>query len=420
MKGYVSHHYVPQWYQKNFIPKGKNKIYYLDLTPDMIKDSFGKPVMKEGKYLYRENLLHWGPKRCFCIDHLYSVVINGQKSSDVEKIFFGRIDDRGKKAVEYFKCFSHPSVEPEFLDDFLSYLSTQKLRTPKGLSDFKGKVNVSSNNELMSKLQIYKNIHCAIWQESVWAICETKGDDIGFLLSDHPVTVYNQGAFPSSSHCIGDSDPLITQLATHTLFPLSYNKILIITNLSWARNPYQKPLKLRPNPKMMRDSFFNFLSVQTGRVLDEDEVIRINYIIKKRAKRYLAAHDKTWLYPESKIKNIRWDKISENHFLMPEPRVMQFSAGVVFGKENGNFESFDMYGRKLRSSKISLHHEDVEYLAFQTFQAEYARIWGAYMRGKNFEGCRISKTMDEIKHHKERVKTESYFKNRLREMKKEH
>lgn len=244
MKDYISHHYVPQWYQKNFLTHGKSKLNYLDLKPDLVRDKQGKAVIIKGRNLYRDSLLKWSPKRCFCIDNLYTTLVNGQDYTGVERIFFGKIDDRGKKAVDYFKNFSHPSIDPTHLNNFLTYLSTQKLRTPKGLSDFKSKVLARNNTELMARLQYYKDLHNAIWSESIWSICDVDDQRIGFLLSDHPVTVYNHAAFPSSAACREHGDPLITQNGTHTLFPLSDKRILIITNLSWARNPYQNPLHL--------------------------------------------------------------------------------------------------------------------------------------------------------------------------------
>ncbi len=38
--------------------------------------------------------------------------------------------------------------------------------------------------------------------------------------------------------------------ATPTYFPLYLDKVLILTNLSWVRNPYQNEIRIRPNSKM--------------------------------------------------------------------------------------------------------------------------------------------------------------------------
>jgi hypothetical protein len=35
-------HYVPQWYQRLFLPSGVDRFFYLDLTPDVVKTSPGR------------------------------------------------------------------------------------------------------------------------------------------------------------------------------------------------------------------------------------------------------------------------------------------------------------------------------------------------------------------------------------------
>ena len=102
-----------------------------------------------------------------------------------------------------------------------------------------------------------------------------------------------------------------------TFFPLSLNKVLILTNLSWVRNPYQNEQKLRPNPGYFRNTIFNFLSIQIGRKLTEDEVLQINYITKRRANRYIAAAEREWLYPEQRVSTDHWKKLGDGYLLMP-------------------------------------------------------------------------------------------------------
>ena len=64
------------------------------------------------------------------------------------------------------------------------------------------------------------------------------------------------------------------------MFPLSLDRILILTNLSWVRNPYQSETRLRPNPNPLRSAIFSMLDIQTERRLSEQEVRQINFIIK--------------------------------------------------------------------------------------------------------------------------------------------
>jgi hypothetical protein len=124
---------------------------------------------------------------------------------------------------------------------------------------------------------------------------------VKFIVSDHPVTVYNRACYPGSTFCRGCNDPDIWLLATHTFFPLSLTKVLILTNLAWARSPYQNERKVRPNPGLFRSAIFNFTDIQIWRYLSEQEVIQINYIIKKRALRHVAAAEKEWLCPEGRL-----------------------------------------------------------------------------------------------------------------------
>jgi hypothetical protein len=134
--------------------------------------------------------------------------------------------------------------------------------------------------------------------------------------------------------------------ATHTYFPLSLNKILILTNLSWVRNPYQNELKARPNPTMFRDTVFNFLTIQTGRRLTEDEVLEINMITKRRAYRYVAAAEEEWLYPETRVSSDYWKKLGDGYLLMPEPRLVHLGGEILIGYKGGRSDAFGEYGHK--------------------------------------------------------------------------
>jgi hypothetical protein len=121
-----------------------------------------------------------------------------------------------------------------------------------------------------------------------------------FIISDHPVTVYNRDVFPDSTYARQHTDPDFRMNGTHTYFPLSPTRMLILTNLSWVRNPYGNAKKLRPNPQLFRTAMLSFTDIQTGRQLEEIEVKQINYVTKRRALRYVAAAQEDWLYPDRK------------------------------------------------------------------------------------------------------------------------
>ncbi len=132
-------------------------------------------------------------------------------------------------------------------------MSIQKLRTPKGLAQFSELVRTSDKNLVLIRMQQLRQLYCALWTECIWSIADASQSETKFILSDHPVTVYNIGCPPTSKWCLRFRDPEIAFSGTHTLFPLSLDKILILTNLSWLRNHYASPRNPRPHPDLRRE-----------------------------------------------------------------------------------------------------------------------------------------------------------------------
>ena len=95
---YRHNHYVPVWYQNRFLsPATKDReLYYLDLCPGTFTDPRG--VVHAGRAVRR-----LGFKHCFAEDNLYTAKFGKEESTRIEQIFFGQIDSRGKKAVEYLR-----------------------------------------------------------------------------------------------------------------------------------------------------------------------------------------------------------------------------------------------------------------------------------------------------------------------------
>ena len=215
-----------------------------------------------------------------------------------------------------------------------------------------------------------------------------------------------------SKWCRGSAEPDIRLSATHTLFPLTFDRILVLTNLSWARNPYGDPLKPRPNPRLFGETIFKYTQIQIGRQLSEEEVFEINHIIKVRAHRYIAAAKKEWLYPERQVSR-RWDKLGDGYLLMPDPRSMNFSSDVYIGYESGRSEAFDEYGRRPWDANYSdEEHRSEEWITLQAFKAEYARVFGPKRRGSSFELGSLTEE-DSDWYHASLVKSEGYYKSRL-------
>lgn len=395
MTKYRNNHYVPEWYQKGFFlnDNKEKKFFYLDKHPE---------ICNQNGHVYKKNEINrWGSISCFCTKDLYTTKFGNWESTDIEKIYFGNIDNKGKDANNFFSNFSHINFEPNFFLDFLRYLSVQKLRTPKGLKFLGSMINSNDKNKRLFALQQIQDMYCAIWSESIWQIASAEASETKFIISDHPVTVYNRDLSPFHKECKGWRDPDITQNATHTLFPLNKEKILILTNLSWVRNPYSKSKLLRPNPTLFRDAVFNAQQIQVDRLLTDQEVNEINYIIKMRAFRYLASPVKEWLYPEKKLKKLLWNQFGDGMLFMPDPRSVSFSEEIVIGYKRGRSEAYDAYGRK----PFNKDYDDKdaskrELNTFLVFKGEFARKFGPGRRGRSYEFGRLSPEQDSPTTHK--------------------
>jgi hypothetical protein len=220
-KGDFKHnHYVPEWYQKRFMLPGQGTYWYLDLKPEQME--------RNGHKFTRRALLPWGPVSCFAEHDLYTTKWGAEEKVDIERFFFGRVDTEGKSAVEFFSDFQFddPRQGPAF-QGLMNYMSVQKLRTPKGLGWLSNLPEGKEPNLRLLLLQKIQNIYCATWAECVWLIADAAKSPTKFIISDHPVTVYNRACFPGSEWCRGFNDPDIRMVATHTYFPLSIETILI-------------------------------------------------------------------------------------------------------------------------------------------------------------------------------------------------
>ena len=128
-----------------------------------------------------------------------------------------------------------------------------------------------------------------------------------FILSDDPVTLYNCDLFPGASECAYPYDPHPYLIGTRTLFPLDQNNCLVISNIEHSKNPTRaNARKQRRNARSFDDTLITYLDIHRDRSLSEVEVATINYVIKTRAVRYVAAGREEWLYPEHVIGAIKW------------------------------------------------------------------------------------------------------------------
>ena len=400
-------HYVPEWYQHRFLlPESKEKkFFYLDMHP--------ATKVSNGVHYQRKALLRWGPGRCVVEEDLYTTKFGEWESTEIEERFFGKVDSSAQRAIDYFANFRHPSADPDAFHALLPYMSVQKLRTPTGLAHLGSISKLQDRNSVLLALQQLQNLFCALWTESIWSIVDASRASTKFIISDHPVTVYNEGCFPGSQWCKGFRDPEVWMTGTHTLFPLDFEKLLVLTNLSWVRNPYGNPRTLRPNPNPLRAAMFNFMQIQTGRLLTEIEVNEINFIIKARARRYIAAAKEEWLYPERQIPDTRWDRLGRGYLLMPDPRSVTFSTEIIVGYENRAADRFDEYGRRPSQPgfRDDARHQ-TEWETSHAFQGEFARVFGPRRRGVAFEGGRIDDDEDTTDFHAYHIGLEAKYKPR--------
>jgi hypothetical protein len=190
---YRHNHYVPVWYQKRFMRPGQGVYHYLDLKPGV--------VVSDGHRFTRRALRPLGPVLCFAQDDLYTTKWGSVENTEIEQFVFGKVDTEGRKGVEYFGNLQHPDDdfdEAGFMD-LVTYMSVQKLRTPKGLGWLAQTARFEHQNLTLLFLQNIQGIFGAIWTECVWQIADASQSAVKFIISDHPVTVYNRGCFPGSS-----------------------------------------------------------------------------------------------------------------------------------------------------------------------------------------------------------------------------
>jgi hypothetical protein len=354
-------HYVPQWYQKRFLPSGlrEQKLYYLDLEPERVAHS-------GGGFHFRNDCRRLGTVNCFAQRHLYTILFGDKAADVIEKRFFGEIDRLGAASVEFFSNYVVSEKSETALNNLLRFLDAQKLRTPKGLDFIKRLAKGGSHQmalHLMGQLWQY---HITIWMEGVWEVLHCDQSATKFIITDHPVSTYNKMLFPLAKQCRYPFDAPIEVIGTHTIFPLDLNRCLIITNLGYVRNPWINPLRVRENPRYFAQTIFDIRKVQTGRQISEDYVLSINYILKRRARRYLAAAHKDWLFPERFLKTTMWNKLGDRFFLMPDPRKVSFTTEILVGYINGSAWGIDEYGRRPKENDPEVkERRDVEWETFQ-------------------------------------------------------
>lgn len=328
-------HYVPEWYQKGFLFNPYDKLCYLDLDPDKIIRPDGTFVLlPDGTPKTHNNLNFWNTSQCFYQTDLYSTFFGPFINDEIERKLFGEIDDTGSKAVRAFISENVSDWHNHFTD-FFAYIDSQKIRTPKGLDWIKSHYPDLEQNELMREMQSIRNMHCTIWSEGVREIVSAKNSETKFILSDHPVTIYNYAFPPIDKGCTYPNDPAIILKGAQTIFPLDKDHCLILTNYEYAKNPEtENPTEKRTFARHNRNSMVRTDTFIRTRFMSDEDVKRVNFIIKTRAKRYIAAVKEEWLYPEKNI-GVDWPEL-RHCLLPPEDQLWHYGGEMYVGYEDGS------------------------------------------------------------------------------------
>jgi uncharacterized protein YchJ len=330
-----NNHYVPQWYQEGFFEPGTTKLSYLDMAPPQRELPDGRIIIERSRFTSVT-------AQCFRERDLYSTFFGTSVNDEIECKLFGMIDSSGSKAV---KAFIGTDVAQwiERFQEFYTYIDAQKLRTPKGLRWLQAQYPALDQNELMAEMQGMRMMHCTIWSEGVREIVSAEDAEVKFIISDHQVTIYNHAVPPEAPLCAYPLDPGIALKASQTIFPLNREFCLILTNLEYAKDAQANPLEKRTFARNFRSSMFRADALIRTRKLSGDDVSRINYILKRRARRYLAAGREEWLYPETTV-NCSWEDLRDT-LRPPENGLFGFGGEMYAKFDDGHVHYQDEFGR---------------------------------------------------------------------------
>src|SRR5690606_19437925 len=182
---------------------------------------------------------------------LYTTQFGPILNDDVETYLFGRIDNEGAKALRAFVDDDQRGMH-QYFQTFFEYMDAQKLRTPKGLDWLHRAYGGLSQLDLMLELQYVRQMHCTMWFEAVREIVSAKNSDVKFIVSDHPIVTYNAACPPESKFCQYPNDPTIEFVGTQTVFPLSAEYCLVLSNLEYAQQGNEADhLALRQNARRL-------------------------------------------------------------------------------------------------------------------------------------------------------------------------
>lgn len=339
------HHYIPIWYQKGFLAPGQTSFKILDMRPDLFRDAGGN-VRGMGRAI-----LNKGPDAHFWKPDLYTIQWLGRADDVIERQLFGAIDTYGKRAIEAWLAEDYSTVHDTYWHVY-EFMDALRLRTPKGLRFVQATTRRQSQLDLMVAMQELRRMHCVMWAEGCLEIARAP-EGSGFIFSDHPVVLFNRHVFPGDPKIPAGQDPALHWQGTQTLFPFDRERLYILTHNEYAHSPGpMKARKPRTNSRYFDPSnpLVRYDDCIRSRTLSHQQVLEVNYIIKARAERYIAARSEDDLYPERHLKTTVWNRLGE-FLLPPKHKVVKQAGYTVVKSKDGSYYFQDQFGRRPQSKE---------------------------------------------------------------------
>jgi hypothetical protein len=197
-------------------------------------------------------------------------------------------------------------------------------------------------------------MHCVMWAEGVLEILSAKDSPTKFIFTDHPVTFFNRHVFPGDPRMVG-LDPLPEWMGTQALFPFDRDNLFVMTHLEWARSPEEsKARKPRTNARYFDSPLVRFDKCGRDRVLAEQQVREVNYIMKARAHQYVAGRTDDDLFPERHLNTTLWSKLGR--FLTPSDHLWDYGGQTTVQFKDGSYYFQDEFGRR---PKTNAEHDEL-------------------------------------------------------------